>query len=135
MSFGPVNWIGIVAAVVSCFIVGGLWYSPLLFVNAWLSMSGVDRQRFNAGLPKALVGDFVSALAIALVLNQVIRWAGVAGALNGATVGLIVGVGFMAAVLLTQVTYERRPFGFFAISAGYRIVTTTLMGAILAAWP
>jgi hypothetical protein len=32
------------------------------------------------------------------------------------------------------VTYEHRPFAFFAISSGYRLVTLEVTGAILAIW-
>jgi hypothetical protein len=134
MQFGPVNWFAIAVSVISYFVVGGLWYSPLLFVNAWLKMSGVDKQVFDAGLPKALFGDLFSAVAIALALNQVIRWSGTTGVGLGLLVALIIWVGFVASVLLTQVTYEHRPFAFFAISATYRLISLLAMGAILSLW-
>jgi hypothetical protein len=134
MQFGPVNWFAIAAAVVSNFVIGGLWYSPLLFVNPWLRMSGVEKRVFDKGLPKALLGDLFSAAAMALTLNQVIRWSGTTGVGPGLLVALVVWVGFVASVLITQVTYEHRPFAFFAISSGYRLVTLQVMGAILSTW-
>jgi len=134
LQFGPVNWFAIAAAVVSTFVIGGLWYSPLLFVNSWLGMSGVDKRVFDAGLPKALLGDLFSAIAIALVLNQVIRWSGATGVGSGLLIAFVVWIGFVASVMLIQVTYEHRPFAFFAISCGYRWVTLEVTGAILAIW-
>jgi Protein of unknown function (DUF1761) len=133
MNFGPVNWFAIAAAVVSAFVIGGLWYSPLLFVNSWLKMSGVDGPVFNAGLRRALLGDLFSAIAIALVLNQVIRWSGATGIPSCLFVALVLWTGFVASVLITQVTYEHRPLAFFAISSGYRLVTLEVMAAILSA--
>jgi hypothetical protein len=133
VQLGPVNWFAVGASVVVSFVIGGLWYSPLLFVNAWLRISGVNKQVFDAGLPKALLGDLFSAVAIALALNQVIRWSGAAGVGGGILVALIVWVGFVATILLPQVTYEHRPFTFFAISAGYRLVVFLAMGVILSA--
>lgn len=97
-------------------------------------MSGVQKPVFDAGLRKALFGDVFSATASALVLNQVIHWSGAMGVGPGLLVALVVWVGFVASVLLTQVTYEHRPFAFSAISAGYRLVTLLVMGAILATW-
>jgi hypothetical protein len=114
-------------------VIGGLWYSPLLFVNSWLKMSGVDKQVFDAGLRKALFADLLSAVAMALVLNQMIRWSGATSVASGLFVALVVWMGFVASVLITQVTYEHRPFAFFAISSGYRLVTLEAMGAILSA--
>ncbi len=134
MHFAPINWLAIVAAVVSNFVIGGLWYSPVLFVNPWLRMSGVQKKVFDAGLPKALLGDLFSALAMALVMNQVMRWSGTTGLVSGITVAFVVWIGFVASVLLTQVTYEHRPFAFFAISSGYRLVTLQVMAAILNTW-
>jgi hypothetical protein len=134
VQFGPVNWFAIGASVLANFLVGGLWYSPLLFVNAWISMAGVDKQVFDAGLPKALLGDLCSAVAITLVLNQVIRWSGSIGIGSGLLVAFVVWIGFAASVLVPEVTYEHRPFAFFAITAGYRLVSFLVMGAILAAW-
>ena len=131
MQFGPVNWFAIAAAVLSTFVIGGLWYSPLLFVHPWLKMSGVDKQVFDAGLRTALIGDLFAAAAVALVLNQVIRWSGATGIASGLFVALVVWMGFVASVLITQVTYEHRPFAFFAISAGYRLVTLEVMAVIL----
>ena len=134
MQFGPIHWPAIAACVVASFLIGGLWYSPLLFVYPWLRMSGVDKKKFDAGLPKALAGDFFSALAISLALNQVIRWSGAADIGSALLVSLIVAVGFVASVLITQVTYERRPAAFLAITLGYRVLTLLTMAVILAAW-
>ena len=134
MQFGPVNWLAIAVSVIANFVIGGIWYSPLLFVKPWLKMSRVDKQAFDAGLPKALLGDLFSAIAIALVLNQVMRWSGAIGLGYGLLVSVFVWGGFVVSVLITQVTYERRPFAFFAISAGYRFVTLIAMGVILSVW-
>lgn len=134
MQFGPVNWFAIAAAVISNFVIGGLWYSPLLFVNPWLRMSGIDKERFDAGLRKALLGDLFAATAMALTLNQVIRWSGAISVGCGLLAALIVWAGFIASVLLSQVTYERRPFAFYAIMCGYRLLTFSAMGVILSIW-
>ncbi len=31
------NWLAIVVAALSTFLIGGLWYSPLLFGKQWMS--------------------------------------------------------------------------------------------------
>ena len=35
MEFGSINWLAILVAGISAFVVGGIWYSPGLF---WKSM-------------------------------------------------------------------------------------------------
>jgi Protein of unknown function (DUF1761) len=130
----PVNCWAIVAAVVANFIVGGLWYSPALFVRGWLKMAGVDKATFDAGLPKALAGDLFTSVAVALGLNQVLRLSGAVDLVQGLVVAFWVWLAFVGLILLTSVTYEHRPLKFFAINAGYRLVSMLIMGAILAVW-
>jgi Protein of unknown function (DUF1761) len=134
VQFGPVNWLAVAAAIVANFLIGGLWYSPLLFVHPWLRMSGVEKRVFDRGLPKALVGDLFASAATVLVLNQVLRWSQANSIGAGLLVALVVWVGFVASTLVAQVTYEQRPFAFFLISSGYRLVTLGVMGAILSIW-
>lgn len=129
-----INWWAILAAVASNFIVGAVWYSPALFIRPWLEMSGVKKSDFDAGLPKALVGDLISSTAMALVLDNIIHWSNVADLAQGLFLAFCIWLGFIATVLLGCVTYEQRPFKFVAINALYRLVTITLMGAILTLW-
>ena len=35
------NYLAIIAAALSSFVVGGLWYSPLLFARPWLAAAGL----------------------------------------------------------------------------------------------
>jgi hypothetical protein len=130
----PINWWAILAAIVSNFVVGGIWYSPALFVRPWLEMSGVNKSDFDAGLPKALAGDLVSSAAMALVLDHIIHWTHVADLAQGLFLAFCIWLGFIAAVLLGSVTYEHRPLKFLAINALYRLIAILVMGAILTLW-
>ena len=38
------NWLAVLAAAVSAFVLGGLWYGPL-FKNAWCREAGIDPMR------------------------------------------------------------------------------------------
>ena len=35
------NWLAVIAAALSAFVLGGLWYGPL-FKNAWCREAGID---------------------------------------------------------------------------------------------
>jgi hypothetical protein len=129
-----INWWAILVAVVSNFVIAGVWYSPALFVKPYLTMSGVSKPEFDAGLPKALLVDLFSFLAMAFVLVHVIRYAGANDLGHGLFVTFWVWLGFVAAVLLGSVTYEHRSFKYFAINAGYRFVALMVMGSILTLW-
>jgi hypothetical protein len=129
-----INWWAILAAITSNFVIGALWYSPALFIKPWLEMSGVKKSEFDAGLPKALVGDLISSAAMALVLDHIIHWSNAVSLAQGLFLAFCIWLGFIAAVLLGSVTYGHKPLKFLAINALYRLVTVMLMGAILTLW-
>jgi hypothetical protein len=129
-----INWWAVLVAVASNFVIGGVWYSPALFVKPWLAISGVSKPEFDSGLPKALVGDLFSSLAMAYVLVHAIRYAGATHLAQGLIVTFWCWLGFVAVVLFGSVTYEHKPFKYFAINAGYRLVSMMVMGLILTLW-
>ena len=129
-----INWWALIVAVVSTFVIGGVWYSPALFMKPWLAMSGVNKAEFDKGLPKALLGDLFASMVMAFVLVHAIRYAGASNLGQGLFVSFWNWLGFVAAVLLASVTYEHRPFRYFAINAGYRFITIMVMGSILTLW-
>jgi hypothetical protein len=71
---------------------------------------------------------------MALVLAYMLRSTGAADLGHGLFIAFLLWLGFVAAILLGSVTYERRRIKFFAIKAGYRLVTIMVMGAILTPW-
>lgn len=129
-----INLWALLAAVVASFVVGAIWYSPLLFMRPWLAMAGVEKLRFDAGLPKALIGDLIGSLLMAFVLVHAIVYAGASDLGTGLFVTFWNWLGFVALVLLGSVTYEHRPWRYYAINVGYRFVAMMAMGAILTVW-
>ena len=59
------NWLAVIAAALSSFVVGGLWYGPL-FGNVWMKAAGVSAEQIAKG-NKAMIfgGTFVLALIAA----------------------------------------------------------------------
>jgi hypothetical protein len=134
MQEAPINWWAILAAVVVNFVIGGVWYSPALFVHPWLAAAGVDKAVFDKGLPQALVVDLVASLIMAFVLVHAIRYAGASSLGAGLFVTFWNWLGFVVVLLVGQVTYQHKPVIFFAINAGYRLAAMMAMGAILTLW-
>ncbi len=134
MTHIEINWWAILAAMAANFIIGGVWYSPVLFGKPWLDMAGVGKRKFEAGLPIALLVDLVSSFLVAFVLVHAIRYAGAHDLATGIFVTFWVWLGFVATVLIASVTYEHKPFQYFAINAGFRFVAMMTMGAILTLW-
>jgi hypothetical protein len=127
------NWIAIIVAAIIPIVLGALWYSPVLFAEPWMRAVGRTREELgNAafGYLLSAIGALVSSYALA----RIIKWAEVDDLWNGALVGILVWVGFVATVLAVTTYFGGRPRVLWMINAGYQLVALVLMGAILGAW-
>ena len=62
MEFAEVNYFAVGLAAVLVFVLGGLWYSPLLFANAWMAGHGYtedDLKRMQAGMAPTYALSFI----------------------------------------------------------------------------
>jgi hypothetical protein len=122
-------WIILLAAV-SSFLVGGLWYSPVLFGKAWNTENGGVPQ---TGHPAKVFGvsflfSLVAAACFAFLLGH---GAGLLGALH---TGLLVGVGFVAASFGINYQFAQRSFKLWLIDGGYHVVQFLIFGLIFGLW-
>ena len=128
------NYLAVLAATVSTFLLGGLWYSPVLFGNAWMKEMGFTPEscKDTSGMGR------IMGLAFLLELIMAINLAGFIGAKAslgfGLFAGAAVGFGWVAAAFGVNYLFERRSLRLFLINGGYLGVAFTLMGAILGVW-
>jgi hypothetical protein len=127
-------WAALVSALI-LWILGGAWYSPVLFAKPWMAALGITpdptkKKGLLAGMIASFVGDFI----LAFVLDHLILWANAGSVHGGAFVGFLVWLGFFAAPNFPQGIYERRPFKLFAINNGYWLVGLIIVGILLAVW-
>ena len=133
MSLNAMNWLAVVVAAGVTFLIGGLWYSPLLFARRWMALNRLGDDDLKQGSTAAIFGAaFVFAIIAAVSLAMFLGPA--ADLTFGTLAGFLVGATWVATSLGTTFLFERRPLGLLAIDAGYHVVTFTLMGAILGAW-
>jgi len=125
------NFWAIIAAAIIPMVVGTLWYSPALFGPAWMKMVGLKEMKPSAGL--MVLGGLVSLLT-AYVLAHVVDYMSADTWLDGAKAGSFMWLGFIAAVYLNQVIWEKKPFNLFLIGGGATLVNLIIMGIILTVW-
>jgi hypothetical protein len=126
----------LVAALVA-FLIGALWYSPVVFAKAWVRANGFTPERLaamqaNAG--RAYAGSFVAFVVMAAVLGLLLRHLGADSTADGAAWGFHAWLGFALPIGFTANLYSDKPAAAFLIDAGYQLVYMTVMGAILGAW-
>lgn len=128
-----INVLAVLAAALSAFMLGGLWYSPILFGRAWQAETGMTDERVANG-NKALVfgGSFVMALIASFVFAMFLGPAPALGLAVGA--GFAAGLGWIATSYGITYLFEHRSLKLFLINGGYHTVQFTLIGLILGLW-
>lgn len=127
-----VNWIAIVICAASSLLLGGIWYSPLMFAKSWQQAAGVsDEQAKNANMALTFGLTFVLSLIAAWVFALFLgREMGVGPATAaGASAGLC----WVAASYGITYLFEHRPLRLWLINGGYHTLQFTLFGLILGA--
>src|SRR5687768_11890215 len=134
MDFSTINLLAVLAAAVSTFILGGLWYSPLLFGKAWMRVNNftdADVQTFS----KARMFGWSFLFALIMSLNLAMFLAGPTTNLSwGVAAGALAGVGWVAMAFAIIGLFENKSWKYIAINGGYMIVAFIAIGAILGAW-
>ena len=131
------NYVAIIVAAVVAFLVGGLWYSPLVFAKQWIAAHGFTAEQLagmKAGAPKAYGISFVALVVMAAVLSLILNHLGVQDWMGGALWAAHIWLGFAATIGLMANLYGGRKFAVFLIDTGYQLVYLVVMGAILGAW-
>jgi hypothetical protein len=132
-ALSAVNYWAVVAAAASAFVVGGFWFSPLLFGNAWMKETGLTREELDGGNPAVTFGvSFVLAALASLVFAMFL---GPRPAFSYAVAaGLMAGVFWVGTSFGINYLFERKSFRLFLINAGYHTVQYGVMGAVLGLW-
>ena len=127
----------VVVSAVVVFLIGALWYSPILFAKPWMRAHGHTEEKLRemqtrAG--RAYAVSFVCYLVMAVAMSILLKRLEVASVLTGVKLGALLGFGFAATIGLTANVFSDKPLSAWLIDAGYQVVYLIVMGAILAAW-
>jgi hypothetical protein len=134
MDFSKINYLAVLAAAASCFILGGLWYSPLLFGKAWMranNFTDADVQAFSKA--RMFGWSFIFSLVMALNLAMFLASPGT-NARWGMTAGALAGLGWVAMAIAVIGVFENRSWPYIAINGGYMTIAFTIMGFVIGAW-
>src|SRR5262245_26087683 len=128
-----INIWAVLAAAVSSMILGGLWYSPALFANAWMRSSGVTEERAkSANMGKVMGTAFVLALIGAAVFALFLGPS--PKPVEATAYGFSAGLCWVAGSFGINYLFEQRPLRLFFINGGYHTLQYTLIGLILGLW-
>lgn len=133
MDLSQINYLAVIVAAVSAFVIGGIWYSPILFAKSWMMENGFTEESLKKGNQAMIFGgSFILELIIAFNLAAFLQ--GPADLAWGITAGALAGVGWVAFSIGVTYLFERKSMKLFLINAGYHAVTFMIMGGILGIW-
>jgi len=134
MDISTLNWFAVAVAAFSNFLIGGLWYSPLLFGNHWMSENNFSDEDLKKGnMPKifllSFIFSFVMAFNLGMFLNEAdtsVSW--------GIIAGFLAGFGWVAMSIFIIGNFERKTTKYMLIHGGYVTVSFVIMGLIIGLW-
>jgi len=128
------NYLAVVVAAIAYWILGGLWYG-VFFNKAWMALENMTIEQaksMNPAIP--YIVSFLLEVLIAYSLAQLCIWRNANTAGRGASVGVLMWIGFVGPIAFMNYMFEMRPKELFAINEFYPLAGLVLMGTILGAW-
>lgn len=135
------DWVAVIVAALAGFVIGGLWYSPMLLGRLWMEEAGISEEQIAASNKARTFGvAFLSLLVMSYCLEMFIGpTSDVAEGFfspsqQGAFYGFLAGFGWLFFGVVVVGLFELRSVRYIAINGGYWVITMTTMGGILGGW-
>ena len=128
-----VNWLAVLVAGISAFVLGGVWYSPALFGKAWMTENNMTVDDVKKGNKGKIFGwSFILSLVMAANLGMFINTPGT-NLQQGIIYGLLTGLWIFCGIAIVAL-FEHKSAKYIFINGGYMLVALGLMGAIIGIW-
>ena len=128
-----IHYGAVLAAAVVSFLIGGLWYSPILFAKTWMREAGLDEARVKSANLARVFG--LSLLCSLVMAANLAAFIGAKASLSfGLFAGAATGIGWVAMSLAVVYLFEQRSLKLWLVNSGYQVLAYTVMGGIVGAW-
>lgn len=140
--YPTINYLAVLVAGIVIFVLGGLWYSPVLFARRWIALQGRTEEQERAqaaaaNMPLMYLSAFICGFVTAWVLAMILAHVGTSLNLNaahGALIGFMCWLGFAATTSYATALFSGTPKQLWLINSSYNLVSFVLAGMILAVW-
>ena len=139
MHIPSINYIAVILAMLSSLVVGSIWYTPKVFGNYWMKLSGIT--------PSGKASDAVRPIIVSAIVSFISAWV-LAGAAdisfhfyggsflgNAILTAVILWAGFTAARFITHDQFDKRPWQLTVLNCTHELVTLVVMAVIIGVWP
>ena len=131
MDLFAVNWIAVVVAAVMGFVVGGIWYGPIMG-QRWMGAVGLTEDQIRSGnMPLIYGGAFAFSLLASWTLAHTFLSFGADLTVQAKIMTAFgVALGFIVPAIGTNYLFSQKSKTLFFIDATYWILFYITMGAV-----
>jgi hypothetical protein len=138
-----INYLAVLVLAVIFFIIGGLWYSPVMFANPWIKAMGFSDEKLKEMKEKGpgakpFIISFIGGLVMAFITAYMVDFmkvvfgdSGMSNLAIGLTAGFWLWLGYIATYSLNAVSYEGKSWTFYFINTGVGLM---IMGGLNGVW-
>jgi hypothetical protein len=132
-----VNYLAVLVSGIVIFLLGGLWYSPVLFARRWMALQGktmAEIQASGGASPMMYVQVFVCGLLVSVAMALLLSHFPEPSVGHAIFVAFVAWLGFAAATSYGTALFSSKPKGLWAIDSGFNLASFVLAAVVLAAW-
>lgn len=132
-AFSDLSWLGVIVGAIGYFVLGGLWYSPLLFATPWMASIGWQPEPDHKPGLGYLLTPLVTCLLEAVAIGALAVATGSDTVGEGLVLGLVVGL-VVASLFATTASFEpTKPNAarWGLITGGYHVLGAILVGVLV----
>lgn len=159
-----VNFLALLVAALSTFLVGFIWYNPKVFGTIWMNESGMTEEKAKQGNMIKIFGlTLIYSIIVAFILSpMVIHQMGALAMIggpekvnealpsyeafmndygtafrtfkHGALHGFMTGFLFVLPITAINGLFEQKSWKYMLVTGGYWVISLTIMGAIICGW-
>jgi hypothetical protein len=139
MTFNSLNLVAVLIASVVSIVSGAIWFGPKTFYPVWMKARGNESGRLQNNPNPAVLfgGTFVSVLiqtlSLGLIINSLQAHLPQFGVIDGAGVGLVLGIGIAMFASLPHRLFGGENFKTWMIETLNDSLNLMIAGAIIAA--
>ena len=136
--FEGLNWLGILIAFFFSFISGAIWFGPKTFYPIWMRARGIASGQLTSQQNKpvilfggTIIGILFQTLTLGFIITNLQIHQADFGLLDGAIVGLALGVGIAAFASLSHRLFGGESIKVWVIETANDAINLTVAGVII----
>ncbi|OGY85124.1 MAG: hypothetical protein A3F54_04325 [Candidatus Kerfeldbacteria bacterium RIFCSPHIGHO2_12_FULL_48_17] len=133
-----INYIAVLVTAIISMVLGGIWYSPMLFGKMWAKEMGWNgeemKKRQKEGAMKGYIVMFIGALVMQYILAHFVQYTDADTFMLGATTGFWLWLGFIVTIMVPNIFWEGKSMRAVSINVLYQLINLLIAGGILAIW-